>query len=337
MALPPGPELPAPVQSVAYHRDPLGVLERARATHGPVFTLRLKGPVVFVTDPGLARELAHDERAGNARRAILPQASPHSPFGADGEEWRAVRAQFEPRFRDLGHDRIAEIARAHIATWPRHRPFRLLERMRDIATDVFGRLILGIDDPAYVRAVRRMLNTPGNPPLPVPDVKPAFEWRLKPLKQQLRAHGHSDDEIDRLIVVIAAAQEPGAIALTNVLYERARDPATTVDEALRRRPPASALLRAPESVAGYDLPPGTPVALPLALLHRQGLFLPFGDGPRRCLGEPLARAELQAIPPLTPQLRPAWPRPERMVVRGTVLVPHRSALVSAAGGRPAAA
>jgi cytochrome P450 len=337
VALPPGPNLPAPVQAIAYHRDPLGVLERARAAHGPVFTLMLKGPVVFVTDPELARELAEDAHAGNARRAILPQASPHSPFGADGSEWRAVREQFEPRLEALDEERIAAIAEAHIGTWPSRRPFRLLERMRDIATDVFGQLILGIDDPAYVRAVRRMLNTPGNPPLPVPDLKPVFEWRLRPLKQCLRHHGHSDDEIDRLIVVIAAAQEPGAIGLTNVVYERACDDTVTVDEALRRRPPASALLRQPPSVAGYDLPPGTPVALPLPLLHRHGLFLPFGDGPRRCLGEPLARAELNVIPPLTPALKPAWPRTERMVVRGTVLVPHRSALVSATGAPPAAA
>jgi hypothetical protein len=28
-------------------------------------------------------------------------------------------------------------------------------------------------------------------------------------------------------------------------------------------------------------------------------------------------------------LRPLWPEPERMVVRGTVLVPHRSLLVTA--------
>jgi hypothetical protein len=28
-------------------------------------------------------------------------------------------------------------------------------------------------------------------------------------------------------------------------------------------------------------------------------------------------------------LKPLWPEPERMVVRGTVLVPHRSLLVTA--------
>jgi cytochrome P450 family 135 len=66
-----------------------------------------------------------------------------------------------------------------------------------------------------------------------------------------------------------------------------------------------------------------------------GTYFPFGDGPRRCLGEHLARAELDALVPSilrTVRLRAIWPRPERMVLRGTILVPHRSAPVVATLG-----
>ena len=72
MTLPPGPELPALAQAVAYHRDPLGVLLRARARYGPEFTLRVTKPIVFVSDPALRA----DANAGEARRTVLPLASP---------------------------------------------------------------------------------------------------------------------------------------------------------------------------------------------------------------------------------------------------------------------
>jgi hypothetical protein len=104
------------------------------------------------------------------------------------------------------------------------------------------------------------------------------------LGRVLEAVAHPREAVDRLIVVIAAAQEPPAIALTNVVYELARrpelqdrfreDPATRdalVAEALRLRPAAQAALReltGPRQVGAHALPAGTPVALPSLLLHR---------------------------------------------------------------------
>jgi cytochrome P450 len=145
--------------------------------------------------------------------------------------------------------------------------------------------------------------------------------------------------------------------VAGTLPRRARRPHAIVAEVLRLRPSAQAALReltAPAAVAGHRLPAGTLVALPSPLLHRDpGAFpsprafqperfaegpppgapyFPFGGGARRCIGEPLARAELAAaIPAILARLRlrAAWPRPERMVVRGTVLVPHRSAVLEA--------
>src|SRR5689334_551185 len=101
MTLPPGPELPALVQAVAYHRDPLGVLRRARARYGPVFTLRVTDPLVFVADPSAIETVMHTGHAGHARRTVLPLASPGSLFGADEDEHRALRGLMKPSFRDL--------------------------------------------------------------------------------------------------------------------------------------------------------------------------------------------------------------------------------------------
>jgi len=133
-------------------------------------------------------------------------------------------------------------------------------------------------------------------------------------------------------------------------------------ESLRLRPSASSVLRRlrePLRVGEYELPAGTSTMVPLPLIHRDPrfferpeafrserwlgaeepppVFLPFGGGARRCLGEALARAEVAAIVPTllrALRLTPLWPRRERMVLRGTVLVPHRSvpALVSDRAG-----
>jgi cytochrome P450 len=183
----------------------------------------------------------------------------------------------------------------------------------------------------------------------------------------------TDAIVDELLVVMMAAQEPPAIALTNVVYELARRPElatrfaadqdgglrqAAIDEALRVRPAAQAALRRltePFQAGGFQLAPGTTVAVPSLLAHRDPVafpapgefrherfdggppsgapYLPFGGGARRCIGEPLARAEFRAVLPQVVgrlRLRAVRPRPERMLVRGTVLVPHLGALVVAA-------
>jgi cytochrome P450 len=123
-------------------------------------------------------------------------------------------------------------------------------------------------------------------------------------------------------------------------------------ESLRLRPSALAVLRRlrePIRIGEFELAPGTNTMVPLPLIHRDPRFferpevfrparwfgveapppvyLPFGGGARSCLGEALARAEVAAIVPAVLRalrLVPLWPRRERMVMRGTALVPHRS-------------
>jgi cytochrome P450 len=395
--LPPGPSLPLGAQALWYHRDPLRFLRWARRRYGDVFTIRmpLKDPIVVVAAPSEARRLLQADpvaaEAGATRRLILPLASPRSPFGGDGAVHADVRARMAPDFEPAKvatwAGAIEQLAREQVATWPVGRPFRLLPRMRTLATTITVRHVLGVEDPPRARrlvlAIRRMLWTPGNPPMPVPGagdgplgavVTTVFERRLA-LVRRLLAEESLD--LDEWAVVIAAAQEPPAIALTNVVLELARDQRlqrsfadagpgpsqqAVVDEVLRLRPSASAglrRLRAPMEVAGQRLPGGTHVLVPFPLLHRDAghfaepdrlrperwateppgdvPFYPFGDGARRCLGEPLARLELaHVLATVLDHLRfePVWPVPERMVVRGTVLVPHRSGLVRA---RPAPA
>jgi len=132
-----------------------------------------------------------------------------------------------------------------------------------------------------------------------------------------------------------------------------------VRETLRITPAVHSVVRVltgPLAVPGGELPTGVAANAPIALIHRDaavfpdpdefrperflpdpgvdGPDFPFGGAARQCLGMWLAAEEfghvtaaiLRAV-----RLRPVLPRPERMVVRGTVLVPQRSGLAIARG------
>lgn len=384
--LPPGPDRGRLTQTVTFARDPVRVLLSARKAYGSVFTLRFAGvgPVVAVALPGeLPRLLSSDPgdaHAGQARRSVLPYASPRSVFGGDEEEYRTARGRVAAHFaRDAvaAHaPTIAHIAERHVACWPQGRPFPLLGRVRPLVAEVFLRCLLGIQDDDRVREgvrlIRRLAGIPVNPPA-LPDAgllgaaaRTLVGRRLSPLAGFLvaevnrrRTHPPSGEPggtgildalahgepppaperiVDELTVLVAAAQEPMAIAVTHVLARLARRPdlarrvmaegvegelfAAVVRETLRLRPPALAALRTltqPATFGGHLLGPGVTVMAPIPLVHRDPVafpdpeafaperfltaspsphHVPFGGGQRSCIAEALAWTELGAVVPV---------------------------------------
>src|SRR5437763_1080806 len=96
--LPLGPPLPQALQAVAYHRDPLGVLRRARRRYGPVFTLRfpLKDPLVIAAvlqslpailhaDPGRAHAAAERRLRDDPGEDLLAAMIASPPALSDDE------------------------------------------------------------------------------------------------------------------------------------------------------------------------------------------------------------------------------------------------------------
>jgi cytochrome P450 len=180
--LPPGPTAGVLAQTVLLHRDPLGTLRSLQGHLGDVFTLRLATarPIVVVAAPqeiaGLVEADPATAHAGEARRFVLPIASPRSVFGGDGGVHRAARRRIARALSQEVLERqrasMVRLAEKHAEGWPRLRPLRLLPRIRSLIDDVFVRLVLGVSDEeraqAAAVALRRMLWIPGNPPYTLP-------------------------------------------------------------------------------------------------------------------------------------------------------------------------
>ena len=183
---------------------------------------------------------------------------------------------------------------------------------------------------------------------------------------QAQPSAASEALADEAIPLLMAGQEPPAAALTWLLDRLARSPSlaerfaagyiddAVVRETLRLHPAAIASLRRlvePTEIAGCPLPAGVITMVPIPVLQRDPRaypdpdsfdpvrdpgspqhYLPFGGGARRCLGEALFGEYVRTIVPTVLRrirLRPLWPREERMVLRATILVPHRGTPVRA--------
>lgn len=165
---PPGPRLPAWLQTALYLRDPLGFLRRCRRRYGEIFTVSLTGvpKVAYVANAELAhRVFATDRdigRAGAVRKPFLePVLGYHSLLCLDGDEWMRQRkllgSAFHGKRIQRYHDDIAEIAAAEVQRWPVGEPFALRPRMQTITLAVILRIVFGIRDTARAEALAALL------------------------------------------------------------------------------------------------------------------------------------------------------------------------------------
>jgi cytochrome P450 len=135
----------------------------------------------------------------------------------------------------------------------------------------------------------------------------ALSWSWYLLSENPEAEARLHEELHGVL----GGRAPETADLPRLPYLRG-----VVFESLRLYPPAALLSRlavAPFSLAGYDFPAGTTLLMTPWVLHRdarffddpgafrperwlngledrlpQGAYLPFGDGPRRCIGQDFA-------------------------------------------------
>ncbi|SEG79573.1 Cytochrome P450 [Nonomuraea solani] len=166
--LPPGPKLPASLQTTWFMADAPGAFESYHRKYGPIFTVRYSGfpPEVYVTTAELAEQVFRTDQggghAGAARRDFLEHmVGAHSVLTLDGDPWWRHRKTLNPPLRAKQvagyHDDIAAIAAEKIATWPLDRPFPLRDRMQEITLEIIIRLIFGVTDAGRVDRLRELL------------------------------------------------------------------------------------------------------------------------------------------------------------------------------------
>src|SRR5215218_9737341 len=153
-ALPPGPRMPRAAQTAAWIARPGPFMLRARARYGDAFTIRIgaEPPIVMLAHPAAVREVFTGDpavlHAGKANVILRPLLGRASVLLLDGPEHMRQRKLMLPPFhgsRMAGyHDLVAEIAREHIASWPRGAPVRLAPRMQAITLEVVLRVVFGV-------------------------------------------------------------------------------------------------------------------------------------------------------------------------------------------------
>ena len=236
-ALPPGPPLPASVQTVLMLRYWPRFISACARRYGKVFTVRALTvpPMVYLADPAeIKKVFAGDPsvfHAGEANAMLTGMLGESSVLVIDDDVHRDRRRLMLPPFhRDAvakQAELMAEIAAANIAGWPVGRPFAVAPKMSEITLEVILRTVIGATDPARLAALReimpRLLNVGQWASLAIakPDLQRRRPWRalwdriqeadrlLYAEIAERRADPHLAERTDVLAMLVRATDEDG--------------------------------------------------------------------------------------------------------------------------------
>lgn len=165
--LPPGPPLPAGVQTLLWVICPTQFLEWCLRRYRDPFILHLAHAhnLVVVSDPATIKAVFTGDPGlllGGKGNAILePVVGPHSVLLLDGPAHLRQRRLLLPPFHgeqlQRYGDRIAEIAHREMDRWPVGVPIALRPRLQAITLEVIIRLVFGIEEAARLERLRALL------------------------------------------------------------------------------------------------------------------------------------------------------------------------------------
>jgi cytochrome P450 family 135 len=166
-ALPPGPRLPAPVQTYGIVARPVRFLESCRRRFGQTFTLRIlrAGEMVFISDPPSLKQLFAADRRNTiapGRNAVLePVLGPRSVLLLERDDHLQRRKLMLPPFhgeRMRAYEAVmARAAERAVAGWPVGERFPLHPSMQEITFEVILAAVFGVEDDARRAALGERL------------------------------------------------------------------------------------------------------------------------------------------------------------------------------------
>src|SRR4051794_31461652 len=154
MALPPGPRIPAFLQTLAFIFVARRWFDWTRKRYGDVVTMStiFDSKFVMVFDPDVVKQVfrgPHAQlRAGEANALLGPLLGSRSVLLLDGDEHMRQRKLMLPPFhgqRLKAYERtMTEAADREIDSWPVGEPFTLLPSMQSLTLDVIMSTIFGV-------------------------------------------------------------------------------------------------------------------------------------------------------------------------------------------------
>ncbi len=209
--LPPGPRMPALLQTIGAWVRPTASMDRNRARYGKRFTIRLLGqpPFVVLSDPDDIKELFMAPpdvlHPGEGARLLEPIVGPNSVILLDEGPHLNQRKLMLPAFhgermQDLA-ELMVELTERELDSWPRDQEIELHPRLQRLTLEIVLRAVFGLEQGAELDALRELLTELlafGESPLSFVPL-PRFMAGRGPVGRLERARAQADELIFALI------------------------------------------------------------------------------------------------------------------------------------------
>ncbi|HYM55658.1 MAG TPA: cytochrome P450 [Solirubrobacteraceae bacterium] len=244
--LPPGPRMPALLQTLGFWSRPTAFLERARARYGNRFTIRLAGqpPIVMISDPDEIREIfqAPPEvlHPGEGAGILEPIVGSHSVILLDEGAHLEQRKLLLPAFHGERMQGLAglmtELAEREVASWPRGEAIALHPRLQRLTLEIILRAVFGLERGAQLDSLRELLTgilAFSESPLTLLPPLPPLLARVGPVARFERLSAQADEIIFALIEERRQEGSEGEDVLALLLAARHEDGSPMSQQELR--------------------------------------------------------------------------------------------------------